>query len=73
MSQLTLCLAFDGFTIRYAADLSVNLSVLSQIVYLYRNRLERQMVRCRFYFLAVFSLVQSVKLAHQSGENLSPG
>jgi len=37
-SQLTLCLAFNGFTLRYVADLVLNSSVSSQIVYLCRNR-----------------------------------
>jgi len=38
-SQLTfLCLAFYGFTLRYAADLVLNSTVSSQMVYLCRNR-----------------------------------
>jgi len=32
-----LCLAFDGFTLRYAADLVMNSTVSSQIVYLCHN------------------------------------
>jgi len=37
--QLTLLfLAFDDFTLRYAADLVLNATVLTQIVYLCRNR-----------------------------------
>jgi len=38
-SQLTLlCLAFDGLTFRYAAELVLNSSVSSQCVHLCRNR-----------------------------------
>ena len=40
-SQLTLlCLVFDGSILRYAADLVLNSTVLLQIVYLPRNRLQ---------------------------------
>jgi len=38
MLQLTLlCLVFDVFTLRFAADLVLNSTVLSQIVYLCHN------------------------------------
>jgi len=38
-SQLTLlCFAFDGFTLRYLADVVLNSTVSSQIVYVCRNR-----------------------------------
>jgi len=37
--QLTLlCLVFDGFTLRFAADLVLNSTISSKIVYLCRNR-----------------------------------
>ena len=49
-SQRTLlCLAFDGFTFRYAADLVLNSTVSSQIVHLFHNLYIRQLVLCRIY------------------------
>jgi len=45
-SQLTLlCLAFDRFKLRYAADVVLNSTVSTQIVYLWRDRYARKIVR----------------------------
>jgi len=43
-------LAFDGFTLGHAADLILNSTVSSQIVYLYLNPLARQLVLCGIHF-----------------------
>jgi len=51
VKKLTLlCLAFDSFTIGYAAGLVNNSTVSSQIVYLCRNRQASQLVLWWIYF-----------------------
>jgi len=50
-SQLTLlCLAFDGFTLRYADDLVLNSTVSSQIIYLCHNRQQDNWCSVEFIF-----------------------